>query len=122
MQAQLIKTNAQAEYYFNEGCFILELLNSSEDTTVSIARARVLTGMTTQWHSLSDTIERYIILSGIGVVEIGDLIAQPVSTNDVVIIPAHCRQRITNTGTNDLIFLAICTPRFELSHYQAIDD
>jgi oxalate decarboxylase/phosphoglucose isomerase-like protein (cupin superfamily) len=38
----------------------------------------------------------------------------------VVIIPAGCRQRITNTGPNDLIFLALCSPRFDAACYQEL--
>ncbi|MFZ2727264.1 MAG: cupin domain-containing protein [Methylococcaceae bacterium] len=121
MSAKIIKTNPQAEYYFDEGCYILELSNSNQDNAVSIARARVLAGVTTQWHSLHNTIERYVILSGSGLVEVGELTPQQVNAGDVVIIPAQCRQRISNTGNEDLIFLAICTPRFEVHHYQALN-
>jgi mannose-6-phosphate isomerase-like protein (cupin superfamily) len=38
----------------------------------------------------------------------------------VVIIPPHCWQRITNNGAEDLIFLAICSPRFLPENYQPI--
>ena len=31
---------------------------------------------------------------------------------------ALCRQRIANTGSEDLTFFAICTPRFEQKNYQ----
>jgi oxalate decarboxylase/phosphoglucose isomerase-like protein (cupin superfamily) len=41
---------------------------------------------------------------------------------DVVLIPPMCRQRITNTGSEDLIFLAICTPRFSNDVYEDIED
>jgi oxalate decarboxylase/phosphoglucose isomerase-like protein (cupin superfamily) len=33
-----------------------------------------------------------------------------------------CRQRITNIGKDDLVFLAICTPRFSQDAYEDIDD
>jgi mannose-6-phosphate isomerase-like protein (cupin superfamily) len=36
---------------------------------------------------------------------------------DVVSIPAGVRQRISNTGIDDLVFLAICTPRFVKENY-----
>jgi 23S rRNA-/tRNA-specific pseudouridylate synthase len=41
---------------------------------------------------------------------------------DVVRIPPMCRQRITNVGTTDLVFLAICTPRFMPQAYEDIED
>jgi mannose-6-phosphate isomerase-like protein (cupin superfamily) len=38
------------------------------------------------------------------------------------LIPPMCRQRITNTGTEALVFLAICTPRFSSDDYEDVDD
>jgi len=122
MQAKIITTPETDEYYFEEGCFILELSNSAQDPQLSIARARVERGMTTRLHRLSHAIERYVILSGIGSVEIADLPAQTVNAGNVVIIPPLCAQKITNIGTEDLIFLALCTPRFQTQYYEDIDD
>lgn len=115
---EILHTPESQEYYFHEGCHILELSNSPADATVSIARARVEPGQTTRRHRLRDTTERYVILQGTGLVEAGDLPAQTVSTGDVVIIPPMQHQRIKNTGTNDLTFLAICTPRFRPACYE----
>jgi mannose-6-phosphate isomerase-like protein (cupin superfamily) len=39
----------------------------------------------------------------------------------VVLIPAACPQRITNTGAGDLVFLAICTPRFTYEAYEELE-
>lgn len=105
------------EYYFAEGCFITELSNSTDDLQLSIARARVEPGKTTNWHCLQGVTERYVILEGTGRVEVGNLEPQLVNAGDVVIIPPEERQRITNIGDDDLIFLAICSPRFEESLY-----
>jgi oxalate decarboxylase/phosphoglucose isomerase-like protein (cupin superfamily) len=33
-----------------------------------------------------------------------------------------CRQRITNTGVDDLVFLAICSPRFSQDVYEDVED
>ena len=35
--------------------------------------------------------------------------------------PPETRQRITNTGDIDLIFLAVCTPRFNRACYEDLD-
>jgi len=121
MQAHIINTPESAEYYFEEGCFILELSNSAQDPALSIARARVKAGMSTRLHRLTGLVERYVILSGLGNVEVGGLPAQPVSAGSVVIIPPLCTQKITNTGTEDLVFLALCTPRFETQFYEDIE-
>lgn len=53
--------------------------------------------------------------------EVGDLPPRAVGPGDVVVIPPACRQRITNDGHEDLIFLAICTPRFRFEAYADID-
>jgi mannose-6-phosphate isomerase-like protein (cupin superfamily) len=106
------------EVYIEEGCFIAELSNTPDDPAVSIARARVPEGVTTRWHSVKDTAERYVILEGRGRAEVGDLPPREVGPGDVVRIPPSCRQRIANIGDKDLIFLAICTPRFRQEAYQ----
>ncbi len=117
-----IKANATTpEYFFAEGCFITELSNSGDDPEVSIARARLEPDKTTRWHYLRGTTERYVVLQGAGLVEVDDLPAQHVSSGDVVIIPAGARQRISNTGTIDLVFLAICSPRFTPGAYVDIE-
>jgi mannose-6-phosphate isomerase-like protein (cupin superfamily) len=105
------------EYYFEEGCYITELSNTPADPEASIARARVLPGVTTRWHRLTGTTERYVMLEGNGRVEVGDEPARDVGPGDVVVIPPLCRQRITNVGEGDLVFLAICTPRFRPECY-----
>ena len=114
--------DATKEYYFEEGCYINELSNSSEDPDVSIAQARVLPGETTRWHRLHNTVERYVILQGQGEVEIGQLPPATTGKGDVVLIPAGCRQRIRNTGETELVFLAICSPRFQADAYEDIED
>ena len=109
------------EYFFEEGCFITELSNSGDDHALSIARARVKPGVNTQWHKLANTAERYVILQGEGLVELGDNPPQAVANGDTVLIPPDCPQKITNTGDTDLVFLALCTPRFDPSNYRALE-
>lgn len=121
MQAQILKANEAEEYYFEEDCFILELSNSPADPDVSIARVKVKPGVTTKLHRLKGVIERYVILSGSADVEIAEQPPQPVSAGDVVLIPPLCPQRITNVGAEDLVFLAICSPRFTKNVYEQID-
>jgi len=113
--------SGQAEYFFQEGCFITELLNSPDEPERSIAKARVEPGQTTRWHQLEGIIERYLIVEGRGVVEVGDETPREVMADDVVTIPAGVRQRITNSGKGDLIFLAICSPRFVAEGYVDVE-
>jgi mannose-6-phosphate isomerase-like protein (cupin superfamily) len=105
--------DVEREYFFPEGCYIVEVLNDPAHPDVSIARARVSPGVSTRPHSLIDTTERYLVQSGEGLVFLGaDTEGQPVRAGDVVVIPAGVCQSIRNTGGDDLVFHAICTPRF----------
>ena len=112
MIASVEKFNPAAEFATPERCFITELANNGNDPSVSIARARVEPGVTTAWHKLRGTEERYIIVSGEGRVEVEGLAPMDVAANDVVRIPPDTPQRIKNTGTENLVFFAVCTPRF----------
>jgi len=122
MKDAIKRLGRSQEFYTPEKCYITELSNSLDDPDLSIARARVAPGITTRWHRLHGTGERYFILEGTGRVEIGDRPPRDVTVGDIVIIPPLCRQRITNTGLSDLIFLALCTPRFRESVYEDVDD
>lgn len=111
MKPCLKRFDVTDEYFFPEGCYITEVSNSEDDPALSIVRARVEPGVSTRWHYLEGITERYVILDGLGEVEIdGEL--KTVGRGDIVIFPPGCRQRISNTGKDDLIFLAICSPRF----------
>jgi mannose-6-phosphate isomerase-like protein (cupin superfamily) len=121
MKAEIRPLDTDSEYYFEEGCFIIEMANSANDPDVSIARARVDPGKSTRWHQLGNTTERYVIIEGQGQVEIGKELKKEVRPGDVVIIPPDQRQRISNTGTTSLIFLAICSPRFNESVYSDVE-
>lgn len=122
MKASIRPQQLSEEFYTPELCHITELSNSADDPEVSIARARVAPGVTTRWHRLSATSERYYILSGQGLVEIGELTQHKVSAGDIVLIPPMCRQRIANVGEDDLVFLAICTPPFANDAYEDIEE
>jgi mannose-6-phosphate isomerase-like protein (cupin superfamily) len=117
----IINNQSTAEYFFDEGCHITEWWNSPDDEQASIARARVEPGVTTKLHQLKGVTERYVILKGQGRVEVGKLAPETVGPGDVVVILPETPQRITNTGNTDLVFLAICTPRFTPAVYESID-
>lgn len=118
---KIYRSKLQDEYWFQEGCHILEAANHPDDPLVSIARVRVEPGVTTQWHYLRETWERYLIIAGEGIAEIGGLVPAQVSAGDVVFIPPDTRQRIGNTGKQDLVFYAICSPRFTPECYQSLE-
>lgn len=105
------------EFYTGERCYITELINSPVDADLSIGRARVEPGITTERHKLKGTAERYIIISGSGIMEVGGHADSEVSAGDLVLIPPDTPQRITNSGKSDLVFLCICTPGFRSDCY-----
>jgi mannose-6-phosphate isomerase-like protein (cupin superfamily) len=117
MKAEIRRADPSRESLTHENCFILELANDPSDPDVSIARARVLPGVTTEWHRVNDIDERYVIVRGKGKVEVGNLPPAIVSEDDVVRIPANTPQRITNVGDVDLVFFCVCSPRFAQSAY-----
>ena len=121
MREEIRHINPASEVYTPEGCFVNELSNIDADPEASIAQARVEVGKTTRWHRLTGTTERYVILSGEGMMEVGNLPPQRIGPGDVVLIPPDCRQRISNAGSTDLLFLAVCTPRFRPEAYEDID-
>ncbi len=88
---------------------------------MSIARVRVEVGKTTQLHSLRGTEERYVMLQGQAVVTVAEK-SWPVSKGDVVVIAPDVPQKIENCGAKDLVFLAICTPRFRERNYRALQE
>lgn len=112
---------SEGEYLTDERCYILELSNNPEDPAVSIARARVEPRVATKRHHVIDTVERYIILQGEGMMRVGVSEPRRVVAGDVVRIPAGVAQSIANIGDEDLIFLCVCMPRFEWRNYQTLE-
>jgi len=58
MKAESCRADPSRESLTPENCFILERANDPSDPDVSIARARVLPGVTTEWHRI-DVDERW---------------------------------------------------------------
>ena len=122
MKARRIAWDAAREHDTAELCAINELSNDPADPDVSIARARVACGVTTRWHRLRGIAERYVLLEGRGTVEVQGMPATAVGPGDVVLIPPGTRQRIRNDGECDLVFLAVCTPRFVPEAYEDVEE
>ncbi|WP_067560621.1 cupin domain-containing protein [Halofilum ochraceum] len=118
---QVVHNDSTPEYYFEERCHITEWWNSTDDEATSIARARVEPGITTRLHRLRGVTERYVMLEGTGRVMVDGRAPETVGPGDVVVIPPDASQRITNTGGGDLVFLAICTPRFRPAIYEDLE-
>ena len=99
------------EFTANDGCNIRELLHPDKDSVVlpySIAYARVEQGKSSYRHKLKQT-EVYFIIKGSGRMYI-DEESRDVGHGDAVVIPARATQRIDNTGSETLEFIAIVNP------------
>lgn len=108
----------ETEFEIEERSFIVEMLSTQADATCSIARARVKPGITTVLHAVRATVERYLILQGEGEVTVGNRPAERVGPMDIVWIDKDEAQKIRNTSASeDLVFLCICTPGFQMDAY-----
>ncbi len=119
--ARIVPGAGRPETWTAEQCHIAEWWNDPGDEALSVARARVEKGVTTRLHRLHGISERYIILEGRGRVRVGSQTIDTVRPGDVVYIPPLAAQQITNIGSSDLVFLAVCTPRFTPDAYEDID-
>jgi mannose-6-phosphate isomerase-like protein (cupin superfamily) len=122
MRPLVHRPDPNSEFDTPERCGILEAWGDPSDAAVSIARARVAVGVTTQWHRLRGVDERYLIVEGIGSMEVGGLAPETVTPGDIVVIPAGTRQRIRNVGQGELVFYCVCSPRFVPECYEALDE
>lgn len=108
------------EVLTRERCYIRERLNNQQLPQLSVADCRVLPGVTTELHRLL-VDEWYLIIEGQGEVEIDGSMPVAVAVGDTVVIPRGSSQRISNTGSVDLLFECVCVPRFTTPCYEALE-
>jgi len=114
VQPKIVIAKSLRETLTPEQCLIYENWSSKN---VSIARARVKSGITTKAHHLVGVDEIYLIAKGKGRARIGKLEPVEVRAGDTVFIPAGVSQQITNIAKSDLVFYCICTPKFKAECY-----
>jgi mannose-6-phosphate isomerase-like protein (cupin superfamily) len=97
-----------------DGSEIRELLahRNSCIRNQTLAEARLPRGASTTPHRHVRTEEIYYILSGGGVMRVGDE-SSPVGIGDAIAIPLGVVHQITNTGSDVLKFLCCCAPGYE---------
>ena len=108
-------------FYTTERCHIAEYINTDLSPESSLAQCRVAVGITTQLHSLKIT-ERYFVQEREGLMELNQSERFMIKPGDTVIIPPNYPQRVRNIGSEELVFLCLCTPRFEPEHYVNLED
>lgn len=117
----IVHPDESAEFFTGERCHILETWNDERDPGMSVARARVEPGVTTELHVLDGVAERYLVTRGTGEMEVDGRPPAPVGPGDFVFIPAGVAQRVTNTGAEDLVFYCICTPAWREGVYRSLE-
>jgi mannose-6-phosphate isomerase-like protein (cupin superfamily) len=107
-----------------DGSLLCELLHpdkvpGAQRLRCSVAHAIVPSGGTTLPHVLKNSIELYYILEGEGEIHIGTRSA-PVHPGQIILIPRGRKQYIRNTGSGNLVFLAIVTPKWQAADEELV--
>lgn len=87
----------------------------------SIAKIILPTGKASILHYHPEAEETYHILSGTGRVKLGNE-ESTLTPGDTILIPPPLPHKIWNDGTEDLIFIAVCVPAWELENSVFLDE
>jgi mannose-6-phosphate isomerase-like protein (cupin superfamily) len=85
----------------------------AQELDCSIAHAIIPPGESTLPHLLKKSTELYYILKGLGEMHI-DKETAPVAPGQIILIPPQARQWIRNTGKENLVFLCIVSPKWQV--------
>jgi mannose-6-phosphate isomerase-like protein (cupin superfamily) len=107
-----------------DGSLLCELLHpdkvpGAQRLRCSVAHAIVPHSESTRPHVLKNSIELYYILEGTGEMHIGTR-STPVHPGQIILIPRGRKQYIRNTGTGDLVFLCIVTPKWQAADEELV--
>jgi mannose-6-phosphate isomerase-like protein (cupin superfamily) len=108
-----------------DGSLLCELLHpdkvpGAQRLRCSVAHAIVPPGVATLPHLLKNSTELYYILEGTGEMHIGTR-SEPVHAGQIILIPRGRSQYIKNTGSGDLVFLCIVTPKWQAADEELVD-
>jgi len=93
--------------------------NTLNGIRYSISHSEIKSGGKSKLHKMK-TSEVYYILQGEGNLQIDDAIFK-VLKDQVIYIPPHSKQRIENTGKDELKFLCIVDPAWKLEDEIVLD-
>jgi mannose-6-phosphate isomerase-like protein (cupin superfamily) len=110
----IINRNQTEAFTTADGSTIRELLahRNSSIRNQSLAEAVLAPGQSTAAHYHPRAEEIYYLLSGQGLMTIGDE-SREVTPGDAIAIPPASPHTILNTGSEDLVFLCMCAPGYE---------
>jgi mannose-6-phosphate isomerase-like protein (cupin superfamily) len=119
---ELINRSEVAPFITKDGSTIREILayRNAVIRNQSLAEAIVPPGITTTAHYHPKTEEIYYILTGEGVVRVGEF-ERSVGPGDAIPIPPSTPHQIRNAGGSDLVFLCCCAPAYEHQDTVLID-
>lgn len=115
LMMHLIHLNDCEPFYAGDNTWLREILHPDKaplNLRYSLAHAVVKAGLTSFLHRLK-TSEVYYILQGEGLMQIENE-QQVVGPGHTIYIPPNAKQCITNTGTEDLVFLCIVDPAWRV--------
>jgi mannose-6-phosphate isomerase-like protein (cupin superfamily) len=110
---EVINRNTVATLVGPNGDIIRELAASRNSSArkQSLAEATIPVGGTVPEHFHKTIEELYFVLSGTGLMKIEDETRQIGEGDTVIILPGQ-RHKITNNGSEPLVFLACCSPEW----------
>jgi len=109
-----------------DGSLLAELLHpdtvpGAQRLRCSIAHAMVPPGESTLPHVLKSSTEIYYILEGEGEMHVG-VRSAPVHAGQAILIPRGRKQFIRNTGTGNLVFLCVVTPKWQATDEELVPE
>lgn len=108
------------EYSTKSGFNVSEWWNTDDDPALSVARLRIKAGVATRSYRLRVITERYLFLTGNGLLEL-DGVTHKVGPGTNVLIRPGTWRAVKNVGDRDLGLLSICQPRYRRHGYDSSD-
>jgi mannose-6-phosphate isomerase-like protein (cupin superfamily) len=109
----VVNRDSIEKFTTKDGSAIREILAPANSSlrAQSLAEATLRPGQSTEKHLHVKTEEVYYVLSGSGLMEMGEE-KRKVGPGDGIAIPPGSEHRLKNTGGENLVFLCCCSPAY----------
>lgn len=118
-----IRDKDKCEKISTLGCSLREMFNPLKDDLelrFSMAHTTLAAGDITKNHRLHSS-EMYYIIKGKGVIYI-DGESEEVKEGQAIYVPPNKKQRLKNTGNEDLVFLCMVDPAYCVEDEEILDE